>query len=166
MKNIMESFAVLLVGLLSALIVYLIVQYNMIEDDNFIEEIAYAAPAKKKETTKSYLDDMEKYTDVDVKVDPTKDDATNSVNVKSELAKDNLKDTVDDESKSTYTKNLESYKEKDTKPQTIDEVGQAVDTVVSDTKEEKIKPGDAPELKSETIDDEIGMAIDNALNDL
>ncbi len=32
MKNLLESFAVLIVGLLSLLIVYLIVQYNMIEE--------------------------------------------------------------------------------------------------------------------------------------
>jgi len=147
MKNLMESFAVLMVGILSLLIIYFIVQYNMIEDDNFIEDIAYAIPVKKKETTQDYLSDMEKYSDVDVKVDPTKADSTNSVSVKSELSRDDLKDTVDDKSKSTYTKNLESYS--DAKP-----------------KEAKIKPSDAPELKEQTIDDEIGMAIDAALNDL
>jgi len=147
MKNLMESFAILLVGVLSLLIIYLIVQYNMIEDDNFIEDIAYATTVKKKETTQDYLSDMEKYSDVDVKVDPKKSDSTNNVAVRSELSRDDLKDTVDDKSKSTYTKNLESYS--DAKPKVV-----------------KIKPSDAPELKEQTIDDEIGMAIDAALDDL
>jgi len=39
MKNLLESFAILLVGLLSIGIVYLIVQYNMIDDQNFIDPL-------------------------------------------------------------------------------------------------------------------------------
>ena len=40
MKNLLESFAILLVGVLSLLIVFLIVQYNMIEDEVVEEEVA------------------------------------------------------------------------------------------------------------------------------
>ena len=49
MKNVLESFAIFLVGLLSLLIIYFIVQYNMIED-KMIEEIQYAVPDKKAKT--------------------------------------------------------------------------------------------------------------------
>ena len=189
MKNLIESFAVLLVGILSALIIYLIVQYNMIEDDNFIEDLAYVAPVKKKETTKSYLDDMEKYSDVDVKVDPTKDDTTNSVHVKSELAKDRLHDTVSDTSKSTYMKNLDNYTEKvetktvlkkkkvekvekiekdsvvkpDDNPG-MDEFRNALDSIVDD--EEEAPTPVTSNKEDENVDDEIRMAIDAALEDL
>ncbi len=43
MKNVLESFAILLVGLLSIGVVYLIVQYNMIDDQNFIDELDKSA---------------------------------------------------------------------------------------------------------------------------
>lgn len=43
MKNVLESFAILLVGLLSIGVVYLIVQYNMIDDKNYIDELDKSA---------------------------------------------------------------------------------------------------------------------------
>lgn len=43
MKNVLENFAILLVGLLSIGVVYLIVQYNMIDDQNFIDELDTSA---------------------------------------------------------------------------------------------------------------------------
>ena len=48
MKNVLESFAVFLVGLLSLGIIYLIIQYNMIDESNIVtvvDESAYATPA-------------------------------------------------------------------------------------------------------------------------
>ena len=39
----LESFAILLVGLLSLGIVYFIIQYNMIDDQNFIEKLDKSA---------------------------------------------------------------------------------------------------------------------------
>jgi hypothetical protein len=47
MKNVLESFAILLVGLLFIGIVYLIVQYNSIDDKNFVgplDKTAYEMP--------------------------------------------------------------------------------------------------------------------------
>ena len=47
MKNLLESFAILLVGLLSIGVVYLIVQYNLIDDQNFVDPLdktAYEMP--------------------------------------------------------------------------------------------------------------------------
>jgi len=39
MKNVLESFAILLVGLLSLGIVYFIVQYNMIDEKNIVSVV-------------------------------------------------------------------------------------------------------------------------------
>ena len=47
MKNVLESFAIFLVGLLSIGVVYLIVQYNSIDDKNFVDPLdktAYEMP--------------------------------------------------------------------------------------------------------------------------
>ena len=47
MKNLLESFAILLVGLLSVGVVYLIIQYNSIDDQNFVDPLdktAYEMP--------------------------------------------------------------------------------------------------------------------------
>ena len=196
MKNLLESFAVFLVGALSLLIIFLIVQYNLIKDDNIIEDIAYT-PVKsksKQETTKDYLSDMEKYADVDVNVDPTKEDNTNSVVVTSELVRNVLKDTVEDKSKSSYTKNLTEYSKKKEEPvksekplpeeetteeaekktqdgmgdqsqmKAIEEMGNALDSIVGD--EDEPASSAHPKKPTETIDDEIGQAIDAALDDL
>lgn len=126
MKNLLESFAILLVGLLSLLIVYLIVQYNMIEDQ-MIEEIEYTVSKTKEESkeekAKNYLDDLEGYgEDVDVEVDATQDDTANTVIIKSEEKDTDLGDVVEDKSKSSYTESLEGY-------------GEDVDVKVDATKE-------------------------------
>ena len=39
MKNLLESFAILLVVILTAGIIYLIVEYNMIDDQNLVEPV-------------------------------------------------------------------------------------------------------------------------------
>jgi len=47
MKNVLENFAIFLVGLLSIGVVYLIVQYNSIDDKNFVDTLdktAYEMP--------------------------------------------------------------------------------------------------------------------------
>lgn len=43
MKNLLESFAILLVGILSLGIVYLIIEYNMIDDKNIVEAVDESA---------------------------------------------------------------------------------------------------------------------------
>ncbi|WP_309498811.1 hypothetical protein [Sulfurovum sp.] len=48
MKNVSEGFAVFLVGLLSLGIVYFIIQYSMIDDENIVtvvDESVYVTPA-------------------------------------------------------------------------------------------------------------------------
>ncbi len=68
MKNVLESFAILLVGLLSLGIVYFIVQYNMIDDQNYIDELdktAYEMPVPGK------VDND----DLDAELDAEEDDA-------------------------------------------------------------------------------------------
>ena len=158
MKNLLESFAIVLVGLLSLAIVFFIVQYNLIEDDSVIDEIAFETPQKKvseKARASSYLDSLEGYgDDKDVKVDATKEISVNQVLVKSELKNDDLGTVVDDKTKSSYMQNLENYADKAEKEK-LDEI-----KPVSDNS------GEPEKLPEDEIVDEIGMAIDAALNDL
>ena len=161
MKNIFESFAIFLVGLLSISIIYWIVQYSMISDAEMMDEIveyqqAQKKKAPKKATAVDYLQNLEGYEDVDVEVDATKESNANTVVVTSELSKDELDDVVEDKSGSSYTENLENYVEPKKEEITVEskEVKPAVDKV-SD-----------PELPTEEVTDEIGMAIDAALDDL
>jgi preprotein translocase subunit SecF len=158
MKNLLESFAILLVGLLSVSIIYWIVQYSMIGDADMIEEIEYEVAEKKpKAKATDYLQNLEGYEDVDVKVDATKESRANTVVVQSELTKDALGDAVEDKSKSSYTENLENYAEPEKEEVVVEvvEVKSAADTA-SDP--------DLPE--QEEMADEIGMAIDAALDDI
>jgi len=161
MKNVLESFAIFLVGLLTVSIIYWIVQYSMIADEEMLEEIiAYEQSQKKKapkkEKTTDYLQNLEGYEDVDVKVDATKETTTNRVVVKSELTKDELGAAVEDKSKSSYMENLENYvePEKEAVVVEVEEVKPAADTAAD------------PELPTEEVTDEIGMAIDAALDNL
>jgi len=70
MKNLLESFAILLVGLLSIGVVYLIVQYNMIDDQNFVDPLdktAYEMP------TEAELEDDDLDLDEDDDIDADED---------------------------------------------------------------------------------------------
>ena len=161
MKNLLESFAILLVGVLSLLIVFLIVQYNMIEEES-VEEVVFTAPVQTKESkkakTSSYLDSLEGYgEDVDVKVDATKESSANTVEVRSELSSDELGSAIEDKSKSSYMENLENYAEPEAK------AAEPVKEVVAEAPKD---PEDPEKLPEEEIEDEIGMAIDAALDDL
>jgi hypothetical protein len=60
MKNLLESIAILLVGLLSIGVVYLIVQYNSIDDQDYIEPLdktAYEMPTAAELEEDDDLDD-------------------------------------------------------------------------------------------------------------
>jgi hypothetical protein len=162
MKNLLESFAVLLVGVLSLLIIFLIVQYNMVEEEA-VEEIVFTAPVKTKESKKaktaSYLDSLEGYgEDVDVKVDARKESTANTVAVQSELSNDELGSAIADKSKSSYMENLENYVEPEVKV-----AEPAKEEVVAEAPKD---PEDPEKLAEDEIEDEIGMAIDAALDDL
>jgi len=158
MKNLTESIAVLLVGILSLAIVFFIVQYNLIEDDSMMDDIAFETSQKKvtkKATTSNYLNSLEGYgDDVDTKetLDETKEDTTNKVVVKSEMNKDDIGTVIDDKSKTTYMKNLENYAQTVEKEK-LDESKPIVDN-----------SGEPEKLPEEEIVDEIGMAIDAALD--
>jgi len=161
MKNLLESFAILLVGLLSVSIIYWIVQYSMIADEEMLDEIVEYQQSQKKKAPKKakatdYLQNLEGYEDVDVKVDATKETTTNRVVVQSELTKDELGAAVEDKSKSSYTENLENY---------VEPAKEAVTVEVEEVKPAADKASD-PELPAEEVSDEIGMAIDAALDDL
>lgn len=166
MKNLLESFAILLVGVLSLMIIFLIVQYNMIEEEG-VEEIVFAAPVTKESKeakTSSYLDSLEGYgEDVDVKVDATKESTANTVAVKSELSSDELGSAIADKSKSSYLENLASYEteaENDAQEETIKKAMEGTKKAVV------VDPSDPEKLAEDEIEDEIGMAIDAALDDL
>ena len=160
MKNLLESFAILLVGLLSVSIVYWIVQYSMIADEEMLEELveyqeSQNKKAPKKDEATDYLQNLEGYEDVDVKVDATKETSTNRVVVKSELNTDELGAAVEDKSKSSYTENLENYVEPEKEEVVeVEEAKPAADTATD------------PELPTEEVSDEIGMAINAALDGL
>ncbi len=64
MKNVLESFAILLVGVLSLGIVYFIVQYNMIDDQNFIEKLDESA-YEMSEQSELDIDDLDDDADLD-----------------------------------------------------------------------------------------------------
>jgi len=162
MKNILESFAIFLVSVLSLVVIFLIVQYNMIEEDT-IEDVSSIISQKKvptKTNTTAYLNSLEGYgDDVDVKVDAKKEDHSNEVVVKSELNKDDLGAVVEDKSKSSYTENLEKYAE-DAKKIV------ATQPKIEIKKKDILNPGEPEKLPQDEIVDEIGMAIDAALDDL
>ena len=153
MKNLSEIFAILFVGLLSMAVVFFIVQYNLIDDDVSMDEIILATPQKKVAKTSNYLDSLEGYgDDTDVKVDATKEDTTNTVIVKSESNKDTLGDVIEDKSKSSYMQNLENYADEAEKEK-LDEAKPVID-----------HSGEPEKLPQEEVVDEIGMAIDAALD--
>jgi hypothetical protein len=218
MKNIFESIAIFFVGLLSLSIVFFIVQYNLIEDDSLMDEIAYV-PEKKatnKASATNYLSSLEGYgDDVDVEVDATQESVANRVVVRSEVEADDVGTAVTDKGKESYMQNLASYAEDsenknlDSLKPTNDNAGQPITldnvavidkstmdmskdigSVVDDkekssymenldkyAKKAKVENLDAarpvndllddPErLEHDEIVDEIGMALDAALEDL
>ena len=164
MKNLLESIAILFVALLSLAIVFFIVQYTLIEDDSIVDEINLV---QKKVTQKAkpsdYLSNLEGYgDDVDVKVDATVENKVNTVVVKSELQNDDLGAVVDDKSKTSYMQNLENYA--DTAKDEVVEIAKPV--LVSPSKPEVDNSGEPEKLEHDEVVDEIGMALEAALDDL
>jgi hypothetical protein len=75
MKNLLESFAILLVGLLSIGIIYLIIQYNSIDDKNFIDPLdksAYELPTEAELEEGDDLDDDDDLDDEDLDLEDDK----------------------------------------------------------------------------------------------
>ena len=75
--------------------------------------------------------------------------------VRAEEKDHDLEDVVNDKSKSSYMKNLENYADTAKK--------EKLDEVKPDAKDHA---GEPEKLEQEEIVDEVGMAIDSALNDL
>ncbi len=162
MKNMLENVAVTTVVILFLFIIALIVRYNMIDDGSVVEDIAQELPVvkveSKKAKTTNYLQNLESYTDVDVKVDPTKTNTANTVQITSELANDAIGSAVEDTDKSSYVDSLKEYTEKkDTDQKEIAKTEKEI--VEEETEDDKVK------LDQEEIVDEIGMAIGDALAD-
>lgn len=159
----LESVAIGTVVVLFLFIVALIVQYNMIDEDNVVDEITQELTVEKKVSKKAkasnYLQNMESYTDVDVKVDPTKENTANRVQITSELANDDIGSAVGNTDQTGYVDSLKNYADKKSTDKK--------DTAKTDQeiKEEKIED-DKVKLDQEEIVDEIGDAIGAALEDI
>ncbi len=161
MKNIVEKVAIVIVIFLTLLVIGLIVKFNMITDGDVADNsAAYEIPVEKKESkkvkTSNYLQNLETYTDVDVKVDPTKVNNTNRVHVKSELTNDTMQSAIKDTDKSGYVNNLTKYTDK---PSTNKKDRKKTDQELKDEKTED----DKVKLEQEEIEDDIGNAIGAAL---
>jgi hypothetical protein len=126
MKNIFETFAIMLVGFLSLFLVYLVIEFNLINDDEVETNIAYeeanATEVKENHNVKinRYLLNMEAYSDKDVAVDATQEDKTNSVQVISELTKDKLTEAINSDDKDIVEK------------EGMNEIGLALDEALAD----------------------------------
>ncbi len=161
MKNMLENAAIATVVVLFLVIIALIVRYNMVDDD-MVDDIVQELPAVKKESKKAktgnYLQNLESYRDVDVKVDPTKENSANRVQVSSELANDAIGSAVENTDKSSYVDSLKSYTDQKDAGQK-DKVKTDKELKEEQTEDDKVK------LDQEEIVDEIGMAIGDALAD-
>ena len=69
MKNLLESFAILLVGLLSVGVVYLIIQYNSIDDQNFVDPLDKTAYEMPTDAELEADDDLDDEDDIDADED-------------------------------------------------------------------------------------------------
>ncbi|MFT7880605.1 MAG: hypothetical protein ABXS91_09465 [Sulfurimonas sp.] len=125
MKNLLDNMAVGLVVLLSLGVIGLVVQYNIISDDGdtttYDEEVLQSLQSEstKPENKSSYLDSLEGYEDVDVKVDPrTEESGVNIAVVKVETNKEGIAESIGTavenvEKKENYLSTLEGYEERD-----------------------------------------------------
>jgi len=163
MRNMLENIAVAAVVLLFLLIMALIVRYNMIDDEYVVEGITMELPAVQKESTKAktsnYLENLESYTDVDVKVDPTKENSANRVEVSSELANDAIGSAVANTDQSGYVDSLKDYADHKDANKT-DKVKTSTEIEDDKAEDDKVK------LDQDEIVDEIGDAIGAALEDI
>jgi|GEM_PF-1743336 len=210
MKNFLESLAIFLVGILSVGIIYLIIQYNMIQDENMLNDVLteLAEPVEESGKTQeeNYLENLEGYDDDDLdlgdeELDVTKESTTNTVTVVAEVAESALDDAVEDKSKSSYMENLESYQEVVPANENVDVTKESLTNTVTVEADEKsaleevvedkskasytenlekykdVEPtveetpaedasGEPQKLEHDEIVDEVGMAIDAALEDL
>lgn len=111
MKKILEKFAIGAVIILMIGIVVLIVQYNMIgldESKNVAnQKIESKKAITKKEKTNSYLNSIEGYTEVDVKVNKQEAETSNNqVSVKSELSKNKIDQALNQANEKNKNLNL------------------------------------------------------------
>ena len=161
MKNKIEQILIAIVGLLTLLIIGMIVKLYMPADKDVADSsAAYEVPEVKKESKKAkttnYLKNLETYTDVDVKVDPTKTNNTNKVRVTSELTTDTMQSALEETDKSNYVKSLSKYTDK---PDTNKADKKKTAEELNDEKAED----DKVKLEKDEIEDDIGNAIGAAL---
>ena len=98
-------------------------------------------------------------------MDATKENLVNTVAVQSELTSDELGQAVEDKEKSSYMENLANYQDEVENDAQEESVKKAMEDVKPEVVEVK-DPGEPEKLPQEEIEDEIGKAIDSALDDL
>lgn len=147
MKNTLENIAVGLVFILSLTVVGLVVQYNMIDTG----EQAFKDPdvtrslqseTNKETKTASYLDSLEGYEDVDVKVAAPAEESTANIAVVATESTDeglegNIGTAVENvEKKESYVSNLADYEDVDVKVDPTKEASSVNIATVEGTVEE------------------------------
>ncbi|MEA1953475.1 MAG: hypothetical protein U9O24_03700 [Campylobacterota bacterium] len=162
MKNILEHIAITLLLVLFIFIIVMIVEYKIIDDQSneskvsmeLIDEEQEELPKDKRS---HYLENLETYTEVDVKVDPKKIQHVNRVEITSELAKDDMESAISNVNKPNYEKSLNNYNSKsNAKVETKSK---------AELKREK-EEDESVKLEKDEIIDDIGIAIDAALEDI
>ncbi len=130
MRKILEHLAIMLVILLSVAILYLIIRYNMIEDETVQPVIEKEAPKSEAVTKKAkainYLHNLEGYNDKNVKADAREDDTSNRVTIVSEANINEMQiEKVIDNKTDTQTIEEEGINK-------VDKVGKALDNLLDD----------------------------------
>jgi len=151
-KNIIDNIAITLLILLFMFIVAMIIQYKIIDNVSSIEP-SYVSVFKEekvlpKEKRENYLESLETYTEVEVEVDPRKDQHINRVEITSEIANNEMELAISNAHKSTFIVEKLNIPKKKSK-------------IVN-----RIKTDDEIRLEHEKIADEIGIAIGAALEDI
>ncbi|MFK5976424.1 MAG: hypothetical protein QM493_07950 [Sulfurovum sp.] len=130
MRKILENLAIMLVILLSLAIIYLIVRYNMIEDETTQTAIVKEEPKKEAITQKAkasnYLQNLEGYNDVDVQVDAKEEDTSNRVTIVSEsnINEIQIEKIIDNKTDTQIIEEEGTNK--------VDKVGKALDNLLDD----------------------------------
>ncbi len=157
MKILFESIAVWSIFILGSMIIFLLVQYNLLAEDIYIEEILSTKTLSKnvlsKDAKSDYLKKLERYSDVDVEVDVYKEEIVNAVAIKSELKYDAIDSTIEDKNKLSYTESNIRYSHIAQNEQ-LNRYQPKTYTV----RKEK-------ELEKEEIEDTISMAIDALIDE-
>jgi hypothetical protein len=123
MKNLLENIAPILVLILSIAIIFFIVQFNLIEEDNDSDDtIIMDDRVDKKHSTENYLNRLEVYgDDKDIQVNAQDESDRNTRSIQSEVKDDAFDKAINDKySKENEPKKLAEDKREDKVASAID----------------------------------------------